>query len=826
MAGLMKKSRLSQLYIMGIFIICSSLYARDGANFDRDWRFASGDVPSAWEPGFDHSGWRSLDIPHDWSIEGTHHETANGTTWQTGFLPAGIGWYRKAFDYDKEWDGKVVRIHFDGVYMNSSVWINGHQLGTHPYGYTGFEYDITPHLTKGRNVIAVKVDNSKPQSARWYPGSGIYRHVWIIADNKVHIPTWGVHFTTPKVSRESATADIKVKIKNLYDSKREVTVHSVLRDKEGRKIADAAKKLAILPGEQETSYQFEVRNPKLWSPSEPNLYILENSVVENGGVVDSYTFNVGFRTMRYNATEGMLLNEIPIKIKGVCEHHTACAGIGSAVPAQVLERRLTILKQMGCNAIRTGHAPFAPEFYEMCDALGIIVMDEAFDGWEKTKAPDDYGNYFEEWWQRDLSSMILRDRNHPCVLFWSIGNEVRGATAETQKKLVDFVHEMDPTRPVTQGGADPTRGMVADYDKNFRHLDLTGFNGNGEEVGELERFHEQRPDRCGIGTEIPHTNQTRSVYRSKTTWRGRDFPAPWELRRKVDWDADWSHRVFPIPDLSETEVFPEEKEKYYQSSYDNASVRISARHCWQRVVQFPWLLGMFRWTGFDYYGEAAWPQRFMSMGIIDVCGFPKDHYYLYKSLWTEEPMVHILPHWTHTGKEGTAIPVVVYTNCDRVELFLNGRSLGEQAYAGEQLVWQVPYEKGEVKAVARKGNMVLEASQRTSDGARALRMKADKTAMRANTTDVAHVEVDITDGKGTLYPYGDNEITFEVAGAGRLLAVDNGDPLDLSSGSVPGRKAFRGKALLIIQSSGEKGVITAKASSKGLTSAELTVDVN
>ena len=822
----MKKSQLS---ILGIFALCASLCvcAHDGVNFDRDWKFALGDAPSATEPGFNDFGWRSLDLPHDWSIEGSQQETANGTTWQTGFLPGGIGWYRKTFDYDRDWDNKIVRLHFDGVYMNSSVWINGHFLGTQPYGYTSFEYDLTPYLSKGKNVVAVKVDNSKPQSARWYTGAGIYRHVWIIANNKVYIPTWGVYFTTPKVSEESATADIKVKVRNLHDSPRDVTVSSVLRDNEGRKLAEASKKLTLATGEQETSYGFEVKNPKLWSPAEPNLYTLENTVTEgeDNKVACIQTLNVGFRAMQYNAAGGMLLNGIPIKLKGVCEHHAACGGIGSAVPDQVLERRLRLLKQMGCNAIRTAHSPFAPEFYDMCDALGLIVMDEAFDGWEKPKAPDDYGNYFNEWWRRDLGAMILRDRNHPCVLLWSIGNEVREATPETQKKLVDFVHGMDPTRPVTQGGADPTRGQTANYDKNIRYLDLVGFNGNGEEVGELEKFHKMLPDRCAVGTEMPHTYQTRSVYRSKTAWRGRDFLAAWDNKLMKDWNAKWSHRVYPIPDLSETEVFPEEKNNtLYQSSYDNASVRVSARHCWQRVEKFPWLLGMFRWTGFDYYGEAAWPQRCGSQGVIDICGFPKDHYYLYKSLWTDEPMVHILPHWTHTGKEGVKIPVVVYTNCDKVELFLNGKSLGEQNYTGEQLVWQVPFEKGELKAIARKGTVTVEDAQQTSDGAKMLRMKADKNTVRANKTDIVHIEIDITDEKGALYPYANNEINFEISGAGKLLAVDNGDPLDLSPSAVPRRKAFRGKALLIIQATGEKGDIIVKGYSKGLKSGEVTVE--
>lgn len=359
---------------------------------------------------------------------------------------------------------------------------------------------------------------------------------------------------------------------------------------------------------------------------------------------------VGFRSLEFSPEFGFKLNGEVTKLKGVCDHHTAGA-VGAAVPEDILYYRLKLLKEMGCNAIRTSHNPFSPEFYTMCDTMGLMVLNEGLDGWNIPKAVDDYGNYFDEWWEKDMTDFIKRDRNHPSVIMWSIGNEVNGVSQEIQRNLVDLFHSLD-VRPVTQGGADPTRGMSVDYKKNFGMLDIVGFNGNGEEIGELEKFRDKYPSVCAVATEVPHTYQTRGVYRTKTQWRRRDFPAPWEKKNPIKWDL-FEKRVFPIPDLAAEEFFPEEEiHPYYQSSYDNASVRISVRRAWQRACAFPWLMGEFRWGSFDYLGEAEWPQRCGNFGIIDVAAMPKDAYYLYQSLWTDKPMVHLLPHWTHMGKEG------------------------------------------------------------------------------------------------------------------------------------------------------------------------------
>ncbi|MCC8171103.1 MAG: DUF4982 domain-containing protein [Parabacteroides sp.] len=736
-----------------------------------------------------------------------------------------VGWYRKSFDYNANWTGKEVKILFDGIYMNSSVWINGHFLGKRPNGYIGFEYPLTPYLKRGKNVIAVQVDHSKPLSSRWYTGSGIYRHVWLTVFNKTHIPTWGVYFTTPAVSGSSALAEIKTTLVNTDTIRITPQLISRLKNRNGEIVATTRSTISLDAGQtQEITQSFHVNAPCLWSPGSPYLYLLESVLMKEGKEIQTRQTHVGIRKADYSA-KGLFLNGKSLKIKGVCDHHTAGA-LGAAVPDQALERKLRMLKEMGCNAVRTAHNPFSPEFYAICDSIGLIVMNEAFDGWDKPKARDDYSLYFNEWWEKDLSDFVKRDRNHPSVLFWSIGNEVGKADTFIQKNLVRLIHRLDPGRPVTQGGTDPTRGMEVDYDTNFRYLDMVGFNGNGEEVGEFEKFARNNPGRFGVGTEVPHTYQTRGVYRTKTTWRRRDFPAPWEVKAKNKWN-DFKHRVFPIADLTEKEVFTEEeKNPYFQSSYDNASVRISARHSWQRTSAFPWLFGEFRWGSFDYLGEAEWPQRCGNFGIIDICGFPKDHYYLYQSLWSDKPMVHILPHWTHPGKEGIEIPVVVYTNCSSVELWHNGKSLGEKPYTGNQLVWYVPYTPGEIKAVAKtaRGTMV-EKSIKTAGKPHRLSMHADKVEARANKTDVIHLEVDITDRQGNLCPYAADRIDFDITGPVRLIAVDNGNPVDHSPYKVPYRKAFRGKALLIVQTTGRTGTATIRSRSEGLKSGTIRLTI-
>ena len=441
------------------------------------------------------------------------------------------------------------------------------------------------------------------------------------------------------------------------------------------------------------------------------------------------------------------------------------------------------------------------------------------------EAADDYGNYFDEWWQKDMTDFIKRDRNHPSIIMWSIGNEVTGATPEIQHNLVSLFHQLDPDRPVTQGGTDPTRGMKTDYQKKFNYLDIIGFNGNGEEIGELEHFHKNYPTLCAIATEVPHTYQTRGVYRSQTQWRRRDFPAPWE-KGNINWEQ-FKHRVFPIPDLTEKECFPEESDyPYYQSSYDNASVRISARKSWQRTCSFPWLMGEFRWGSFDYLGEAEWPQRCGNFGIIDIAAIPKDAYFLYQSLWTDKPMVHLLPHWTHPGKEGKTIPVVIYTNCDAVELFINNVSLGSKPYTGEQLIWLVPYSPGKIEARGiKKGKIVATDCYQSAEAPHSVALASNKYSVKAGSDEVIRIEIDITDKNGIPCPYASNELSFHVSGPLRLLGVDNGNPTDMFPYQQPHCRCFRGKCVVLLQSDEEKGKGTLTVQGTKLVEKKLIIEV-
>ncbi len=811
---------------------------RNYQDISKDWRFALGDPAGAEQIEFDDQDWRMLNLPHDWSIEG-NYSPDHDTDWQGGYLPAGIGWYRKVLTQNDAWTGQRVIIDFDGIYVHSDVWINGQHLGHQPNGYIGFDYHLTPYLRPDKNVIAVRVDHSRPRSGRWYTGSGIYRPVHLLTTPATYIDDSDTFFTTGECSQDSSTYEINTRLVNTTSDKRRASLQVALINDQDETVSTQNVTVDI-PGRENASPSLTgtMDSPLLWSPDLPNLYTLKMDLSTDDGQHDSYITRVGFRSIEFGGDFGFKLNGKITKMKGVCDHHTAGA-VGAAIPNDLLHYRLTLLKQMGCNAIRTAHNPFAPDFYRLCDELGLLVIDEALDGWETAKAEHDYGNDFDAHWKDDLTRFIKRDRNHPCVVIWSIGNEVTGATPETQNRLINLFHELDPTRPVTQGGNDPTRGMSDDGRSS--QLDVIGFNGYGEEKGVLESFHRKYPNVPIVCTEAPHTYQTRGVYRTQTHWRRVAFPAPWEQNNDDTGSmGNLAKRVFPIDDLSDTELFPEEQcatyyhegheqpleltkpwhpTLYYQSSYDNASVRISARQAWQRTRDFPFVAGEFRWGSFDYLGEAnRWPSRCANFGIIDLCGFPKDHYYLYQSMWTDAPMVHLLPHWTHPGKEGQAIPMVAYTNCDAVELTLNGRSLGRQEYDDEQLVWHVPFEPGVLTAIGfREGKAVARNSNRTAGDPSGITLTANGDGT------VTSIEVKVVDADGTMVPHAQNTIQFQLSGPIKLIGVDNGDPLDLSPYKIPQRRAFRGKCLALIQWNGNAGEASVVAESSGLQSTELTL---
>ncbi len=775
---------------------------RAGITLDAGWRFHLGDSPGAEEAAFDDSAWRLLDLPHDWSIEGKI-DLENPSGWRGGFFPAGVGWYRKTLTWDPSWKGKKVRVEFDGVYMLSKVWINGRLLGERPNGYIGFSYDLTPYLRPGKNVLVVRADNSKVPNGRWYTGCGIYRHVRLVVTGPIHLEGRELFVSTKTLSLDEALLSILAGARNETSAPRSLTLVHVVRDPMGRMVRTWRSALEIpAGGVASASTPAAVRTPLPWSPESPRLYTLETSLVSKGQVLDRLETSFGIRTVRVDPAKGFFLNGVNQKLRGVSLHHDG-GPVGSAVPEDVWRHRLTLLKEMGCNAVRTAHNPAAPEFYDLCDRIGLMVMDEAFDGWDRPKARFDYGLYFKEWWRKDLEAFVRRDRNHPSVVIWSIGNEVPRYTLEMQKKLVEVVKSLDPTRPVTQG-----RGERPGV------LDIVGFNGGAEHKGVLEKFHEKHPEVTVIGTEITHTLQTRGIYRTRTWYMARDFPAPWVGRKS----KKIPRRTFPLPDLAREEVFPG-IDPAYLSSYDNAVIRMSVRREWSRTRRFPFFMGSFRWTGIDYLGEAISKRgRASDFGVIDLAGFPKDHYSLYQSFWTEEPMVHLLPHWTHPGEEGQAIPVVVYTNCEWAELFLNGESLGRKKMGlALQLVWKVPYQPGQLEVHAGRGERMLASGRRVTAGKpAALRLHVDKTVLHAGSREVARLEIQVTDAQGNPHPSAARVVRFQVRGPARLIAVDNGDILDLSSTKTAVRRTFSGKCMGLLQVGKSSGPVVVEVSSPGL----------
>jgi len=786
---------------------------RTRSSIDSSWQFYLGDEPDAKRPDFQDNRWRTLNLPHDWSIEGEYSKD-NPAGIAGGFLPTGTGWYRKNLKWNDNWNNKRLMIEFDGVYMNSEVWINGHSLGQRPYGYISFSYDITDYLTEENNVIAVRVDNSKSPSGRWYTGSGIYRHVWLTTVKKQHIPYSGIFIRSENVTEKQADLKISTEINNNDNRQQSLQLLTQLINSKGDVVAETQSQLNVNSQQTETIEQtLRVDKPKLWSIENPYLYSVRSTILNAGKIVDELNTTTGIRSIAFTVDQGFLLNGKSVILQGISMHHDA-GPVGAAVPDDVLRRRLETLKSMGVNAIRTTHNPFAPEFYQMADEMGFVLMNEAFDGWWQAKAKYDYGLYFDKWWQQDLTDFIRRDRNHPSVIMWSVGNEVPRYTPQQQKTLVEFAKQVDDTRPITQG-----RGYEGGY------LTIAGFNGHGEFKNAIQTFHKENPDVPVIGTEMTHTIHTRGIYRSKTSYRVRDFPAPWEIHEPQKKWQKIKSKVYEIPDLTEKEVFPGINGAY-GSSFDNSVVRMPIRDEIKLARELPYMLGTFRWTAFDYLGESfGWPARTANFGVIDLAGFPKGPYYLYQSQWTKTPMVHLDPHWTHPGKEGIEIPVVVYTNQDSAELFLNGDSLGKKNMGEDmQLVWLVPYQAGTLKVVANNsGKEIISKTIHTAGAPASSKITADKLLVNANQKDVVHLEIDIVDAKGHFVPEASNRLNFEIDGPGKLIGVENGDILDLEPHKVSTRKAFMGKVLALIQATDKTGNIKVTVSGEGLKSQQIII---
>ena len=801
--------------ILLTLLFCNSVWAQQETRriipFDDNWKFYLGDATNAHQPAFNDASWRTLNIPHDWSIEGENLQDAPGGG-NVGYFPCGIGWYRKLFDIvnlkkDSKWS-----IEFDGVYMNSDVWINGQHLGKYPYGYSEFSYDITPYLKAKGNVIAVRVDNSLQPNSRWYTGSGIYRHVRLLETQPLHIEKWGVFAYTPEVSEKQATVQIDVSMLNeatiLYNN---AIIKNILFDGKGIQVGSSESPLNIAAnGKTKITQQIIIDNPALWSIESPNLYTLKTYVMSGKQTLDNLTTTIGIRSIEYDIDKGFLLNGKQVKMKGVNLHHDA-GGVGAAVPERVWERRLQILKDGGCNAVRTAHNIPTTEFLDLCDKLGILVMDEVFDEWARGKREYTYKIFFEEWWERDLRVMLCRDRNHPSVVMWSIGNEIPDQSSPEgpalAKKMIEICRNEDPTRLVTTGN-DNIASDSNTATEEFLHVfdnDIVGYNY-------VDRWRNRRELMYSIDR---HANPHWRMVGTETGGLG---------------GPRGSYMIGANPDK-------------FEARYNTRLIDVQQR--WKFTLLYDYVIGDFMWTGIDYYGESRWPSRGATSGILDVCGFPKDGYYFYKSIWTDEPVLHLLPHWNWPGREGQVIPLVCYTNCDTVEIFVNGKSYGEkrlefprkgteggwntfpsgkvQTSTGDlHLSWDVVYESGELKAVGKKNGKTFVTQVFTTGAPDAIRLSVDRSTIQAHPSDVAHVKVEIVDQNGRVVPYAENLVKFELSGA-RLIGVENGNMLDLSSCKIPERKAFNGLCLAIVQAD-KAGKIKIKAISDQLKSAEIEVN--
>ena len=787
---------------VALMAISLSMQARQRDNFDKGWLFILGDSAQMATPTYNDNHWRKLCLPHDWAIEGDFY-AGNPSGAGGGALPGGIGWYRKHFLLDCEAEpGGRYFIEFDGVYMNSTVYVNGQEVGHRPYGYSSFEYDITKYLKRGDNVIAVKVDNSDQPNSRWYSGCGIYRHVWLTKTNAVHVKHWGVHVQT-----DAKTGQIKVEADvegNNYK------VRNTVYDASGKEVG------------------LKVKNPHLWSVEDPYIYKVRTQVLVGGKVVDEVWTTTGFRDFKFDAETGFWLNGKNFKLNGVCEHHDfGC--LGAAVNEDAMHRKLSKLKAMGVNSIRSSHNPPAPELLNMCDTMGIIVMDESFDMWRRKKTAGDYARFFEEWHERDLTDLILRDRNHPSILMWSIGNEVleqwssadadeltleqanlilnAGHDASTlahgeemspnsllTRHLADIVKRYDTTRPILAGcnEPDPNNHLF-----KSGAIDIIGFNYHHQWVKDVPKNFPGKPF---IFSESVSALQTRGYYKmpsDEITWA----PQEWWL---------------PYTDPS-----------YMCSAYDNMHASWSSTHeeTWDVVKHNAFVGGQYIWTGFDYIGEPTpygFPARSSYFGVIDLAGFPKDTYYMYQSEWTTKPVLHLFPHWNWL--EGQQIDMwCYYNNADEVELFINGKSQGVRRKTGEQpegrydmhntkaklnseyhVGWRVTFNPGEVKVVARKdGHVVGEQTIKTA-GAPA-RIRLSKDYQGKNTT---FITAEVVDKDGNLCPWADDMIYFISEGDGKILGTDNGCQTSMENFKAPQRKAFFGKCMVVVSGNGS---ITAKS---------------
>ncbi len=806
-----------------------SASVRHRALFDFGWRFHPGEVRDGQSAAIDDRGWERVDLPHDFMIRGQGQRIAapggggggsraaelptapegpfdprspGGSG--NGYLNGGIGWYRKTFTLPASASARRVSLEFEGVYMNSEVWLNGTRLGGRPYGYSTFRVDLTPKLNGGGkpNVLAVRVNVRQP-SSRWYSGAGIYRHAWLTVTDPVHIEQWGTVVRTTDVTAQRAELTVRVELRNQSAAAVAAEVLVAIRDRSGRVVARGHAPAGIAPdGRGSVTMPVVVPEPHRWSIDDPYLYRVDALLQVAGRTVDEERVPYGIRTAAFSADSGFLLNGVRVPLQGVCLHHDL-GPLGAAAFDRGIERQLEILKRMGVNAIRTSHNPPAPALLDLADRMGFVVMDEVFDEWKKNKTQFGYGEFFDEWSERDTRDMVRRDRNHPSIIMWSIGNEIEeqgdaSHAAPMATRLAGFIRDEDPTRFVTSAMNDPRPALATGFSGP---LDLFGVNYN-----------------LGVYNEV----RGKKTYGSETS-------------------SDYSSRDQYNLVLKDGVPVVVNRLANHVTSYDlegpswgnSAEVQFRAMH------DAPWMAGEFVWTGFDYIGEPTpfnWPNRSSSFGIVDLTGFPKDRFYLYQSRWSAAPMVHILPHWNWPAEfAGKAIPVWTYTNADSVELFLNDRSLGVRRWAkpgDTHLAWEVPYQPGSLRAVAMKGGKVTAEDRVETTGAPArLQLSVDRPVIRADGQDLAFVTVRIEDAAGRLVRAGGNQLVrFTLTGGGSIVGVDNGDPTNHEPFVGPSpeqaqHQAFNGLALVVIRAprSGSGGTLVLRAQAEGLAGATARV---
>lgn len=826
------------LSLIGATACSTEENVRDVEDFNFEWRFMLGDDPAFATMEYDDSTWRELHLPHDWSIEGEFSKD-NPSTPAGGALPGGIGWYRKYFT-TPDIDGKVVNVEFDGVFMNSQVYINGQEVGYRPYGYSSFSYDITPYLNaEGEmNIIAVRCDNAEQPNSRWYAGCGIYRNVRMVTTAEVFVEYTGTYITTPEVSDTEATTHATVTVTNKSGVEQRITLTNTIVDKMGKEIVDSSSTTTIAAGASiDVESDMIVPQPTLWDIDNPYLYAMRTTIDVDGNIVDSYTTPFGIRTFEFNADTGFWLNGRNMKLLGVCMHHDMGA-LGTAVHRRALQRQLEILRSFGVNAIRTSHNPPAPELLELCDQMGFLVMDEAFDMWRRAKTQYDYARFFDEWHQKDLIDFIKRDRNHPCIIMWSVGNEILEQwDSDEQNSLDDLPAEQ--RNLLMNFLAESASGEIDDADANpnvllARHI-----------VATLKEYDNTRPVTAGCNETRPFNNLLRSGafdivgfnyheqdYDSVRVW----YPNMPFIGSETA--SALNSRGFYLHPSSELHVVPERwdlpytTEHHQCSAYDHSRAPWATLHeeAWRVVRDRDYCAGTFVWTGFDYIGEPtpySWPSRSSYFGIVDLCGFPKDCYYLYRTEWTQYTTLHLFPHWN--WNDGQEIDLwAYYNNADEVELFVNGRSLGRSAKSDSRLhaLWEgVPFEAGEIEAVSYKDGKEVMRHRRVTAGAPAkITLTADRTTIDADGYDLSYITIDCYDSNNNFMPTAMNQLYFSIEGAGELVGVDNGNAAGSESLKGNTMKLFNGKALAIVRSlRGVKGEVILTVSGDGIEGDSITI---